>query len=305
MEDNMDSQTIPTAPVTVTNEDGENYNDLYDGKREMPVLSPSSPHWGEFSRAYFRRIEMTIMIDEPLRSSIAALLRLAEGASPLPWDMIQSETDTDIAYIFEAANLAPQLARLVLQLDKNVSEQKLAISTMRMASLLDGILSDAKQSEKREQWQAAADRAAETGLYPLQDEGEIEIKSSGGEFVTVVTLAPDQESRLADAVVARVLRGMKKSDTGPGYDPARDAPNYANPIAWPPKTDSLVLTQEMKDYIDTMVANISNRPSSNVQFARDLDALHTDAAALEAATARAVAAEGRVEELEEKLDPRL
>jgi hypothetical protein len=75
-----------------------------------------------------------------------------------------------------------------------------------------------EKERKRVKWQAAADRAAETGLYPLRDEGEIEkVKFQPAPCVVFdpnspssfgVTLAPDQESRLADAVAERVLRAM-------------------------------------------------------------------------------------------------
>jgi hypothetical protein len=200
------------------------------------------------------------MIDEPLRSSIAALLRLADGASPLPWDDSQwyslayvkdgtnpdwdapdkikpgqctycvdhpetyvktvtgnmgrnlhmhvfpldSATDTlrrvfstvtgqqvinenegeisraDSAYITAAANLAPQLARLVLQL-----EQELEAATVQAAGAEIGTSNSVK-------FQPAPcivfDPYKPAPLFTV--------------------LAPDQESRLADAVAERVLRGM-------------------------------------------------------------------------------------------------
>jgi hypothetical protein len=69
------------------------------------------------------------MIDPTLRSSIAALLRLAADASPLPWLNDENPfssgpdvdgSDEDIEYTFAAAHMAPQLARLVLQLEQEL-----------------------------------------------------------------------------------------------------------------------------------------------------------------------------------------
>jgi len=199
------------------------------------------------------------MIDPTLRSSIAALLRLAEGASPLPWDnskwyalyrvndgshrdwklggipqglcadclcnpenkplktvtrngenfhlhaytldkdeldyhaqifsegngdcitpteMVRSNSD----YIVAAANLAPQLARLVLMAEGELSAEFFT------------------QKEMQDWYEAREGVKFQPAPCVVFD------PNSPNTFG--VALAPEQESRLADAVADRVLRAM-------------------------------------------------------------------------------------------------
>jgi hypothetical protein len=65
--------------------------------------------------------------------------------------------------------------------------------------------------------------------------------------------------------------------------------------AWPPKSASVQLTQEITDYIDAQVANISNRPSAESRFRISLETLRAEVTHLETVIKER---DARIEELE-------
>ena len=180
------------------------------------------------------------MIDPTLRSNIAALLRLAEGASPLPWDNNKwyalyrlndgSHRDWKPGGIPEgmcADCLCNPESKPVKTITRNGENFHLHASDLDKDELdYRGVIFSAVSGACINQGEidlknsdyitAAANLAPQLARLVLQLEQELESRPpilvghwGETEFTSVLaTLTPEQESRLADAVVERVLRKL-------------------------------------------------------------------------------------------------
>jgi hypothetical protein len=79
------------------------------------------------------------MIDPKLRCNIDALLRFASEATPLPWDNEKwsNLTSADFSFVVFALDTAPEMARLLLEMDHIIEVEKMSREERHIGGLSD------------------------------------------------------------------------------------------------------------------------------------------------------------------------